>query len=343
MDVSHDTASVYLFARHGSQWRLGVIEHPRHGGWIVPGGHLERGESPEQGALRETVEETGYTARLLPPAGQVLPPDYPHSPARPTSDAGTAMAWWTVPIPAGPDSRCPEKHLHIEHIHVGDVDRPYGPTRPRDHPFRWFTADELKNLDAPRHTQVLGASLFELVPAAAAALRPQPARDEALRRELLRRRDIDQDFRRNLPRTVDDELAAQWAAMDEDNTQWLRQVIGRVGWPGRALCGDDGADAAWLLAQHADLQPHLQQAWVRLLAEAVTAGDAEPRHLAFLEDRIAIHVEGGSQWFGTQHHRGRDGRFEPFPIREPEGVDQRRAAHGMEPLSETTKRINDTN
>ncbi len=221
------------------------------------------------------------------------------------------------------------------------VDRPYGPTGPREHPFRWVSVRELEDLDVPADTRFLGSALFETVPATVATQRPRPVRDEALRRELLHRRGIDQAFRSKLPRVVTDEVAARWAGIDEGNTEWLRQVIDRVGWPGFALCGEDGADAAWLLAQHADQKPQLQQTWINLLAEAVTAGDAEPRHLAFLEDRIANRVDG-QQWFGTQHRQALDGSFEPFPIRDPDRVDQRRAEHDLELLSEATKRINST-
>jgi 8-oxo-dGTP pyrophosphatase MutT (NUDIX family) len=41
--------------------------NPRN--WIFPKGHIERGESPDQAALRETREEAGVSARLIGPAG----------------------------------------------------------------------------------------------------------------------------------------------------------------------------------------------------------------------------------------------------------------------------------
>jgi len=41
--------------------------NPRN--WIFPKGHVEKGESPEQAALRETREEAGVSARLIGPAG----------------------------------------------------------------------------------------------------------------------------------------------------------------------------------------------------------------------------------------------------------------------------------
>ena len=38
---------------------------PRQGEWSIPGGRLEKGETPAQAALRELTEETGVQARLL--------------------------------------------------------------------------------------------------------------------------------------------------------------------------------------------------------------------------------------------------------------------------------------
>ena len=41
--------------------------NPRN--WIFPKGHIERGESPEAAALRETKEEAGVVGKLVAPAG----------------------------------------------------------------------------------------------------------------------------------------------------------------------------------------------------------------------------------------------------------------------------------
>ncbi|CAM5308888.1 DUF6624 domain-containing protein [Streptomyces abikoensis] len=342
MDTRHRTASVYLFARFGADWRIGLIAHPRRGGEMVPGGHVEPGECPARAALRECFEETGYRVRLLPPAGQALPATYPHPEEGRAAVPSGPQPWWVVNMPAAADSRHAERHLHVDHIHVAVVDRPYGPREPGEHPLRWITANGLAEADVPADTRILGSALFGTVSAAAARW-PRPQPDGELLRELLRRRDVDQEFRANLPAQLTDEVCARWMEMDEDNTEWLRRVITRVGWPGRALCGEEGADAAWLLAQHADRQPHLQAAWADLLAEAVTAGDAEPWHLAFLEDRIAVHGSGerALQWFGTQFRKAPGGQWEPFPIRDPEGVDQRRAELGLNAIAERVKEIAD--
>jgi 8-oxo-dGTP pyrophosphatase MutT (NUDIX family) len=41
--------------------------NPRN--WIFPKGHIEKGETPEQAALRETREEAGVVGDLIAPAG----------------------------------------------------------------------------------------------------------------------------------------------------------------------------------------------------------------------------------------------------------------------------------
>jgi 8-oxo-dGTP pyrophosphatase MutT (NUDIX family) len=46
-----------------------VIRHAR-GEWIMPKGHLEEGEEPEEAARREVEEETGLVAEILAPLGE---------------------------------------------------------------------------------------------------------------------------------------------------------------------------------------------------------------------------------------------------------------------------------
>ncbi|HEX2609623.1 MAG TPA: NUDIX domain-containing protein [Gemmatimonadales bacterium] len=41
--------------------------NPRN--WIFPKGHIEKGETPEAAALRETKEEAGIVGKLIGPAG----------------------------------------------------------------------------------------------------------------------------------------------------------------------------------------------------------------------------------------------------------------------------------
>ncbi len=49
--------------------RVALVHRPRYDDWTLPKGKLESGEEPEQAALREVWEETGFRARL----GRELP------------------------------------------------------------------------------------------------------------------------------------------------------------------------------------------------------------------------------------------------------------------------------
>lgn len=149
--------------------------------------------------------------------------------------------------------------------------------------------------------------------------------DEELRAELLRRVEVDQEAR--LRR---DRMAME--AADAANLPWLRQLITDIGWPGKSLVSEDGAQAAWLLAQHADRDPAFQRQCLDLLAAAVERGEATAVHQAYLTDRVLLH-EGQPQEYGTQAI-GRDGRFVPRKLRDPGRVDERRASVGLGPLAE---------
>jgi len=168
--------------------------------------------------------------------------------------------------------------------------------------------------------------------------------DDELRRELLARRAEDQRIRMLVspPKgehsaRLPDDVAAEWQRIDEDNTRWLAEVLGTRGWPGRALAGEDGAGAAWLLAQHADHDPVRQRAFLAALRDAVERGDASPAHLAYLEDRVRVNA-GQPQLYGTQF-TVTDGVLGPRPIEDPGRLDERRADAGLEPFAEYEARM----
>lgn len=157
--------------------------------------------------------------------------------------------------------------------------------------------------------------------------------DEPLRAELLRRARSDQEAREAAADgDLTDEVVTALVEVDRANTEWLDAVVRDRGWPGSALVGDDGADAAWLLAQHADARPDLQRRWLVLLRAAAAEGEALPRHVAYLTDRVLL-AEGGEQEYGTQL-TDQGGRWLPTRLRDPDGVDARRAAVGLEPLED---------
>ncbi|GGK86149.1 hypothetical protein GCM10010094_54250 [Streptomyces flaveus] len=69
------------------------------------------------------------------------------------------------------------------------------------------------------------------------------------------------------------------------------------------------------------------------LQQAVSAGSAGPRELAFLRDRTLVN-EGRKQIYGTQIAGVKDGTPVPWPCEEPERMDELRAEVGIEPFDE---------
>jgi hypothetical protein len=153
---------------------------------------------------------------------------------------------------------------------------------------------------------------------------------EALRAELLRRRDLDQAARAAFAGAAEDK--AQIIAMDDANTAWLRTLVDQIGWPGRTVVGADGAHAAWLIAQHADRHPAFQRRWLGLLERAVADGEASPADLAHLTDRVLLR-RGEAQRYGTQLVASAEG-FIAARLADPATVDARRAAMGLGTLAD---------
>ena len=160
--------------------------------------------------------------------------------------------------------------------------------------------------------------------------------NEELRTELLARADRDQTARKSLPPA---QRAQRWehaiAPVDRANTARMREIVAEYGWPGYALAGTDGAHAAWLLVQHAP--PEFQEECLPLLEDAVARGDAAPRDLAYLTDRVLMH-RCEPQVYGTQY-QVIDGRLSLWAVRDPGRLDQRRAALGLPPEAENRARM----
>jgi hypothetical protein len=172
--------------------------------------------------------------------------------------------------------------------------------------------------------------------------------NEALAAELKAMASEDQRIRQRAPRTrkkfrvlMSLEETMEWRRVDVANADRLREIVERYGWPGRSLVGEEGAEHAWLLAQHARSLDFQRQA-LALIADAVKRGEATPRQLAYLTDRVRLN-EGRKQVYGTQIAGVRDGVGVPWPVENPEELDARRTAIGLEPFDEYASQWSDLN
>lgn len=126
-------------------------------------------------------------------------------------------------------------------------------------------------------------------------------------------------------------------AVHEENAAILDQVVQERGWPTSAMVGEDGAEAAWLIVQHAIGLPEFQRRCFKLLNEAAANRSIPAWQPAHLLDRILTY-KGKRQVYGTSFDWDEDGLMSPRPIADPASVDERRAAVGLPPLAEATAR-----
>ncbi|MFD3981922.1 DUF4135 domain-containing protein [Streptomyces griseus] len=118
---------------------------------------------------------------------------------------------------------------------------------------------------------------------------------------------------------------------------WLTTVVADHGWPGRALVGAEAATAASRLVQHAREHLDFRRHCLELMRDAAERGDLPWREIAYLTDELRV-TDGHPQVYGTKFEPV-DGVLVPWPVEDPQDVDRRRAALGMEPLAEHTDRI----
>lgn len=158
--------------------------------------------------------------------------------------------------------------------------------------------------------------------------------NEILRAELIQMDEYDQAVRAELAAdgSLFDGYHPRMAAVHDTNAARLRAIIATRGWPTEPLVGVDGAKAAHRIAQHSINHPEFMRECRRLLEEASARGEAPRWQFAYLDDRIRVY-EGLPQRYGTQWRGGPHG-LEPYPIEDPDHVDERRADLGLPSLAE---------
>jgi hypothetical protein len=164
--------------------------------------------------------------------------------------------------------------------------------------------------------------------------------NEQLRQELLAMREEDSRLRAEVVRGASafDSYNPRLEELHKRNASRLKEIIAEHGWPGHSLVGEDGAGAAWFIVQHAIGDPPFQRRALELLREAHSKGEASAIAAAFLEDRICLH-EGRPQIYGTQFWPDEHGMPQPWQIADPEHVNERRLAIGMNTIEERTREI----
>lgn len=162
-----------------------------------------------------------------------------------------------------------------------------------------------------------------------------------LRSELERIHDLDQRDRLNVSGYASgsqkDSVIAHMALQDSLDLLRVTAIIDSAGWLGPGDVGAKASQALFLVLQHADAKPDVQETYLPEMRLAVKEGKARPDELAMLEDRVAVN-HGREQIYGSQIG-WKNGKPFMRPIEDEEHVNERRAAVGLEPLEKYAERF----
>ena len=123
--------------------------------------------------------------------------------------------------------------------------------------------------------------------------------------------------------------------IDHRNTEWLKRVIAKDGWPTISKVGKQASNNAWLLAQHADDDPVFQLRVLRLMEPLAKQGEVERGNYALLYDRVMLPLTG-KQRYGTQFTCDTKG-WHPQALENEAAVDARRKEVGLDPIATYAK------
>jgi hypothetical protein len=173
------------------------------------------------------------------------------------------------------------------------------------------------------HKKYIAIFLFCFVRVVHAA---EPTNPE-LRSELLRFKDIDQislkiGLREDMLRVV-----------QREHTNRLKKIVNESGWPSITMVGKDGAQAAWLLVQHADADPVWQTEALKMMTGLVASDEVNRQDVAYLTDRLLSNAHK-PQLYGTQGTCIEKEIWRPNEIAEPDNVELRREHMKMSTLKD---------
>jgi 8-oxo-dGTP pyrophosphatase MutT (NUDIX family) len=123
----HFTVTTYLVEKE----RFLLLYHPQFCKWLPPGGHLEEGETPPEGALRELREETGIEGELILQENVWVDAPLAKSFARPY----LCLLEEVLPYRDKPG------HYHMDLIYVARI---RGGALFNSSNLRWFSLEEIK-------------------------------------------------------------------------------------------------------------------------------------------------------------------------------------------------------
>jgi hypothetical protein len=134
------------------------------------------------------------------------------------------------------------------------------------------------------------------------------------------------------------QFAPRFENLDRQNTSELKDLLKIYYWFKISEFGEKADSQAWILVQHADLDPQFQKNVLIILADLWPKKETSPKNYAYLFDRVAASWNDPSK--RTLQRYGNQGlcigykAWEPIPMENPEHINERRASVGLNTLEE---------
>jgi len=133
--------------------------------------------------------------------------------------------------------------------------------------------------------------------------------------------------------------AEYYAPIDRRHTERLKVLLAGRGWFTPEEVGQRAADGAFHIVNHSPDLAFQKEALAKM--EVLVPTGRAPSGYANLYDRIADQ-EGRPQRYASQRARCVDGRYGmPADVEDPAGLEQRRAALGLQPMAEYLKGLDE--
>lgn len=126
-----------------------------------------------------------------------------------------------------------------------------------------------------------------------------------------------------------EELKQLWKT-DAENLPRIKAILKKHGFPSVKQVGKDGANAAFLLVQHADNDPAFQARALKLMQPLLARQEINAADVALLTDRVLV-AQKQPQRYGSQFD-GINGVNVLHAVEDPANLDARRASMDLFPM-----------
>ncbi len=164
--------------------------------------------------------------------------------------------------------------------------------------------------------------------------------DHALKKELEDIYVADQKLRTSVDAIIkqygekSEQVQSTWSEierLDKINLKRVTEILDSKGWLGPEQVGERASATLFLVIQHANTK--IWKKYLPMMRKAVQEKKASASNLALLEDRYLAFGLGKKQIYGSQLQTV-DGITKLMPVEDPDRLDERRAAVGLQPIAE---------